>query len=243
VSDDPRIECEPARATAAGTTAAPDMLLLPGRAALVPGSATLLVADLHLGKAATFRHAGIPVPEGSAQRDLDRLARLVLDRRVRRLLVLGDLFHAGTGCTPGVLAEFATLRGRIVGTEVVLVRGNHDRSIGRLPAALGIDACLPRLDEPPFHFVHDPADGVAAAAAGACVVAGHLHPTVAVRSRSGDRLTDRCFLARSGLVVLPAFGSFPGGRRMAPEPGMRLWLARDDGVVEVTDIAAGRVRG
>lgn len=243
MSDDVRVECERPDAAAAGGAAAPDLLLLPGRAALVTGSATLLVADLHLGKAATFRHAGIPVPEGSAQRDLDRLARLVLGRRVRRLLVLGDLFHAGTGCTPGVFAEFEALRGSIAGTEVVLVRGNHDRSIGRLPAALGIDACLPRLDEPPFHFVHDPADGVDAVAAGRCVVAGHLHPTVAVRGRSGDRLTGRCFLARPGLVVLPAFGSFTGGARTAPQPGVRLWLARDDGVVEVTGIAAGRGRG
>ena len=242
MTDRVRVECEAGGGAAAGA-AAPDMLLLPGRAALLPDSATLLVADLHLGKAATFRHAGIPVPEGSAQRDLDRLARLVLERRVRRLLVVGDLFHAGTGCTPAVLAEFAAARGRIPDTEVVLVRGNHDRSIGRLPAALGIDACLPRLDEPPFHFVHDPADGAAAAADGRCVVAGHLHPTVAVRGRSGDRLADRCFVARAGLVVLPAFGSFTGGLRVAPEPGVRLWLARDDGVVEVTGIAAGRVRG
>jgi metallophosphoesterase superfamily enzyme len=52
---------------------AADILLLPGRAAFLPASATLLVADLHLGKAATFRQAGIPVPEGSAQADLARL--------------------------------------------------------------------------------------------------------------------------------------------------------------------------
>jgi uncharacterized protein len=45
----------------------PDIVLLPGRAAWMPATRTLLVADLHLGKAATFRHAGIPVPEGSAQ--------------------------------------------------------------------------------------------------------------------------------------------------------------------------------
>jgi len=236
-----RVECEGDAAAVAGG-AAPHVLLLPGRAALIPDSATLLVADVHLGKAATFRHAGIPVPEGSAQRDLARLVRLVLERRVRRLLVLGDLFHAGPGCTPAVFAEFAAARGRIAGTEVLLVRGNHDRSVGPLPAALGIDACLPRLDEPPFAFVHDPADA-AAAEPGPCVVAGHLHPTVAVRGRGGDRLADRCFVARDGLVVLPAFGSFTGGRRIPPEPGMRLWLARDDGVVEVTGIAAGRVRG
>lgn len=240
-----RVECEaePTAGADRPPAAAGDMLLLVGRAAFLPESRTLLVADLHLGKAATFRDAGIPVPEGSAQRDLDRLARLVAAREARRVLVLGDLFHAGRGCTPAVFDEFAALRDRIAATEVVLVRGNHDRSIGRIPAWLGIDACLPRLDEPPFHFVHDPLDAVEAAAAGRCVVAGHVHPTVSVRGRGADRLADRCFVAREGLVLLPAFGSFTGGHRVVPEPGMRVWLARDDGVAEVTALAAGRRRG
>jgi len=40
-----------------------------------------------------------------------------------------------------------------------------------------------------------------------------------------------------GLLVLPAFGSFTGGHRILPTDGMRLWIARDDGVVEVTRLA------
>lgn len=227
-----RIECGPAAA---------DVLLLPGRAALLPGSRTLLVADLHLGKAATFRRAGIPVPEGSAQADLARLERLVAEHEVRRLIVLGDLFHARSGCTPAVVAEFAATRARIAATAVVLVLGNHDRAIGTIPAALGIDACLAQLDEPPFHFVHEPA--TAAVDRGLFTVAGHLHPTVAVASPSGDRLSDRCFAADPGLLVLPAFGSFTGGHRVEPADGRRVWIARDDGVAEVTQlVAVGRRR-
>ena len=82
-----------------------DVRLLPGRAALVAATRTLLVADLHLGKAATFRRAGIPVPEGSAGRDLDRLTRLVADTRATRVIVVGDLLHSAAGCTPGVIGR------------------------------------------------------------------------------------------------------------------------------------------
>jgi DNA ligase-associated metallophosphoesterase len=231
-----RIESVPA--AAAGDEPAPNVLLLPGRAALLPSSRTLLVADLHLGKAATFRRAGIPVPEGSAQRDLERLAQLVREHDVRRLVVLGDLFHAKGGCTPQVFAEFAALRAQMADTEVVLVLGNHDRAVGRLPASLGIDACLPSLDEPPFHFVHEPATGVAAPDRHLFTVAGHLHPTVSIRSPSGDRLADRCFVADTAVLVLPAFGSFTGGHRVEPAEGMRFWIARDDGVADVTRIVA-----
>jgi len=238
-----RIACKPADGAASGTASTdPDILLLPGRAALLPAARTLLVADLHLGKAATFRRAGIPVPEGSAQRDLERLEQLVRRHDVRRLVVLGDLFHARSGCTPQVFAEFTALRARMADTAVVLVLGNHDRAVGRLPASLGLDACVSSLDEPPFHFVHEPATGVAVSGRGMFTVAGHLHPTASIRSPSGDRFADRCFVAEPGVLVLPAFGSFTGGHRVVANEGMRLWIARDDGVVDVTRLAAASAK-
>jgi len=219
----------------ADTTA--DVLLLAGRAAFLPGSATLLVADVHLGKAATFRSAGIPVPEGSAQADLARLERLVHETAARRLIVLGDLFHARSGCTQAVFDEFAATRRRIAGTEVLLVAGNHDRAIGRLPASLGIDSCLRTHDEPPFHFVHEPDTELPEPGRTCFTIAGHLHPTISIRGPSGDRIHERCFMAEQDALVLPAFGSFTGGHRVREFGGLRLWIARDDGVVDVTRLA------
>jgi DNA ligase-associated metallophosphoesterase len=232
------IAAEPAVADAAA-----DVVLLPGRAAFLPATRTLLVADLHLGKAATFRKAGLAVPEGSAQADLGRLVRLVHETRAARLLILGDLFHARSGCTPPVLAEFAAARSRFAGTFVGLVIGNHDRALGRVPPELGIDSCLRTLDEPPFHFVHDPATGLTEPDRTAFTVAGHLHPRLAIAGPGGERLAERCFVAEEHLLLLPAFGSFTGGHRIDPAPARRLWVARDDGVVEVTrraNLAAAR---
>jgi uncharacterized protein len=212
-----------------------DIVLLPGRGAFLPATATLLVADLHLGKAATFRSRGIPVPEGSAQKDLARLATLVAATAAKRLLVLGDLFHARSGCTDDVFAEFTATRARFPDTEVVLVAGNHDRSVGTLPVGLGIDSVLRSHDEPPFHFVHEPGTPLPEPNRDEpFTVAGHLHPTIAVRSPGGDSLADRCFVATPGLLVLPAFGSFTGGHRMTATDQTRIWIARDDGVVDVT---------
>jgi len=223
-----------------GTAADADLVLLAGRAAFLPATATLLVADVHLGKAATFRRAGIPVPEGSAQGDLARLVRLAAEQAARRVVVLGDLLHAKGGCTDAVWAEFRDCRRRIA-AEIVLVLGNHDRGLAAgataLAERLGIDACVGALDEPPFRFVHEPASARGDSAGDRTVVAGHLHPTVAITAPGGDRLVERCFVAEPGAVVLPAFGSFTGGHRVATAPGRRLWVARDDGVVEVTRMA------
>ena len=211
-----------------------DILLLPGRAAFLPATATLLIGDVHLGKAATFRRAGIAVPEGSAQADLARLERLVATTKARRLIVLGDLFHARGGCTAEVFDEFAATRARIAGTEVMLIVGNHDRVIGKIPPALGIDSCMRTHDEPPFHFVHEPATELPEPGRTCFTIAGHLHPVVALASPSGDRFTDRCFVAEPGLLVMPAFGSFTGGHRVSPTDRARIWIARDDGVVDVS---------
>ena len=227
----------PVTAAAAAPTAEAEIVLVPGRAAYLPATGTLLVADLHLGKAATFRSKGIPVPEGSAQKDLARLAQLVAATQARRLLVLGDLFHAKSGCTAEVFAEFTATRGQFPGTEVLLVAGNHDRSVGRLPAGLGIDSVLRTHDEPPFHFVHEPGTPLPESGRDQpFTIAGHVHPVIALASPSGDRLTDRCFVADPGLLVMPAFGSFTGGHRVTPMERSRVWIARDDGVVDVTRI-------
>ena len=228
-----------------GTAADCTLRLLAGRAAFVPATRTLLVADVHLGKAATFRRAGIPVPEGSAQRDLARLERLAADHAARRVIVLGDLLHARSGCTEDVIEEFRTVRGRIT-AEFILVLGNHDRGLAKSPAALaarlGIDACVTALDEPPFRFVHEPASDAASGHGAGVTLAGHLHPTVSIRGVGGDRLADRCFVADESVVVLPAFGSFTGGHRVEPAAGTRLWIARDDGVVEVTRLVERTLR-
>jgi hypothetical protein len=42
---------------------------------------------------------------------------------------------------------------------------------------------------------------------------------------------------------MPAFGSFTGGERVTPREGLRLWIARDDGVVDVTRAALLATRG
>jgi DNA ligase-associated metallophosphoesterase len=227
---------------AAAAAAKADILLLPGRGALLPASRTLLVADLHLGKAATFRRAGIPIPEGSAQGDLARLETLVRDHAVERVLILGDLLHAASGCTSEVVAEFRAFRDRLTTTAVILVLGNHDVAARRIAGDLGLDACVSSLDEPPLRFVHIAAaatadDDEATATAIGLVVAGHVHPRVKLRGPSGDRFADRCFHLEDRVLTLPAFGSFTGGHAVEITDSARVWLARDDAVLDVTRLA------
>jgi len=215
-----------------------DIVLLPGRAAFLPKTSTIVCSDVHLGKAATFRHAGMPIPEGSAQHDLKRLSNIIQFCNAQRLVITGDLFHARSGCTPQVLDEFSSFceQARVShDTQVILVVGNHEQSLGKRfrPHEIGIDRCEKEIIEPPFRFVHNqPIDHDEEAMH--FTIAGHIHPTITIKSPSGDRMTCRCFVATNTALVLPAFGSFTGGHNVKTSQSTRLWLAQNDGVAAVT---------
>lgn len=74
------------------------LALLPDRAVWWPLARTLFIADSHFGKAATFRAAGLPIPDAT-ETDLARLDRLLQSTIARRLIVLGDLLHNKRGIT------------------------------------------------------------------------------------------------------------------------------------------------
>ncbi len=199
--------------------------LLAQRALWSPARATLFIADLHLGKAATFRARGIPVPAGTTQGNLQRLSVLLDGLPVRRLVVLGDFLHAAQARTPAVGAALAAWRERHHAVELVLVRGNHDSHAGDPPPALGMAV----VDEPwplgPFAACHHPQ-----AMDGLHVLAGHVHPAVVLRGAGRDALRLPCFAVHPQFTLLPAFGLFTGMASLAAGPGRRLFAVGDDRV-------------
>lgn len=200
------------------TLAGEAVYLLPQHALWWPGQGALFIADLHLGKAATFRARGIPVPSGTTQGNLAQLSTLLEALPVHRLVVLGDFLHAAEAQTPAVLATVAHWRTHHAAVELVLVRGNHDSHAGDPPASLGIQV----VDEPwnlgPFSGCHHPqSDG------SRHVLAGHVHPSVVLRGPGRDALRLPCFAVHAGFTLLPAFGLFTGTATLAPEPGCHVF--------------------
>jgi DNA ligase-associated metallophosphoesterase len=206
-----------------------EVVLLPERALFWPRTDTLIVADLHWGKAATFRAAGIPIPAGSTSDDLARLDAALLRTDAGRLVVLGDLFHARTGrvasATLAVLRRWRSLRS---GLEITLVRGNHDRHAGDPPADLRINCCNAPAFVPPFVLRHEPSVSDAG-----YTLAGHVHPGLVLRGPGLQHERLPCFLVRDRLAVLPAFGSFTGFGIVTPGPAERAFVVADDEVIEV----------
>jgi DNA ligase-associated metallophosphoesterase len=203
--------------------------LLPERALYWPRAATLVVADLHWGKGATFRAAGIPIPMGSTSDDLARLDAALLRTSADRLVVLGDLFHARAGrIATRTLAELRQWRGLRPGLEIMLVRGNHDRHAGDPPDDLRINCVNGPAFVPPFTLRHEPA-----ASPDGYTLAGHLHPGLVLCGRAFQRERLPCFLLGEHVALLPAFGSFTGLAIVEPGPGDRAFVVGADEVFAV----------
>lgn len=205
--------------------------LLPQRAASLPDHGWLLVADLHLGKAHSFRRLGVPVPGGTTAETLQRLEDAVAASGATQVVFLGDLLHAARGVSAAVVDAFARWRDAHPQLALTLVRGNHDRGAGDPPPAWGLRCVDEPLAAPGggLLLAHHPQ-----ARDGAAVLAGHLHPAVMLGGRAHDRLRLPCFHFRgegAGAVgVLPAFGAFTGSHVVQAAAGDRIYLVAPEGV-------------
>lgn len=177
--------------------------LLSERALWIPELSTLCVADIHLGKEAAFRAAGIPVPDGTC-RDLKRLSNLIHRSGCDRLVILGDMVHSAQGLTPTVIEQTLSWRNRHPTVEMMLVLGNHDRKAGAIPTDWGIQS-IERGHCGPIELTHEPLESPSAP-----TLSGHLHPKFRLKTGS-DSATLPCFVQRDSLWILPAFGSFIDG--------------------------------
>ncbi|MCE1116547.1 MULTISPECIES: ligase-associated DNA damage response endonuclease PdeM [Pseudomonas] len=204
--------------------------LLADKAIYWPARQALLVADLHIGKAASYRALHQPVPRGTTAATLARLDTLLARYACSTLIVLGDFLHARSARAPATLARLQAWRDRHSALQIVLLRGNHDRHAGDPPAALGIEV----QDEPwllaPFALQHEPR-----AHPTHPVLAGHVHPVFILRGRARQRLRLPCFVFDPQVAVLPAFGEFTGGWPVRPTAGTRVFLAGAERVWPLSD--------
>jgi Predicted ICC-like phosphoesterases len=201
-----------------------EVVALPDRALFWRHERTLFVADVHLGKDATFRSALRWVPPGTTRDDLARLARLVEQTGAMRLVLLGDVFHSQHADELQAIAQWRNA----LGIDVRMVEGNHDRRAHDLAHALGIEVLREDYRLGPWRLRHHPTrrsgDGY--------VLCGHIHPVVRTRGPARQSLRVPCFWIGRNQCVLPAFGGFTGGGVVRPATGDRVLLIVDGGLID-----------
>jgi uncharacterized protein len=194
-----------------------DWLLTPEGAAIHAVERTAVVADVHLGYEWARGAAGDSVIAHSLEETLERLT-LVLERApVARLIVAGDLVESPRPCRrtgDDVRRLREWLLGR--GVSLVVLEGNHDRSLAR-----------------PLGNLSQPAEPMPLTCTVAGWTVGHGHlPIRGHRSISGhhhpvlrvDRTVAPCFLVGPSRIVLPAFSPNAAGCDVATAAVPKSWL-------------------
>ena len=201
-------------------------LLTAQRAAFWKEQQTLLIADPHFGKAASFRSHGIAIPRGTTRYDLDRLADVIRLYRPRQLVILGDLIHTARSKSHDVLQALQQWRLKFSDLKIRLIRGNHDRGAGDPPLELKIDRIQNEYRLGIITFSHQPCKQ-----SNSYTIAGHVHPAVRLKGIGRGHERFACFYFGVDYAILPAFGSFTGHHLIRPSTGDRVYIVAEEQIM------------
>jgi DNA ligase-associated metallophosphoesterase len=218
--------------TVEGSTLVP----FPERALYWKETETLFIADLHIGKAESFRTHGIAIPHGTTDEDLERLSAVIRKTAAVRLVVLGDLFHDSAAQDERIRKRLSDWGGKHPDLDIAIVPGNHDRRSGPPHPELGWTILEEGYRQGPFEFRHVP-EGTGRA----YVLAGHVHPVVRIRERRAS-IRVPCFHFSRRSVVLPAFSLFTGGAVIQPRAEDLVFAVAGDSVVQVDALSCASSR-
>ncbi|MGN6647324.1 MAG: ligase-associated DNA damage response endonuclease PdeM [Cytophaga sp.] len=197
--------------------------LLPQKAMYWRDAQTLIISDLHLGKASHFRKNGMAIPMDSAMEDLQQLDFLLNTYSPKRLLILGDLFHSEYNQEWEL---FGALRRKYASIVFQLVRGNHDILKDHHYEKYDIEMHANTLHEHDFIFSHDK---VAVKEKQFCIT-GHIHPGFVLSGKGRQSITLPCFYKKKNTLVMPAFGWLTGLAHMPYDKTAEVFVLTEEAV-------------
>jgi hypothetical protein len=162
---------------------------------------TLVFADIHFEKGSSYARRGALLPPYDTRATLARLTDVIVERKPKRVIALGDSFHDPEAASRLDPKERDALADLVRLTEWIWIEGNHDP---KPPTWLG-GTVAEEIAVGGLVFRHEPQreaqDGE---------IAGHLHPCATVRRR-GRSIRRRCFISDGRRAILPSFGAYTGG--------------------------------
>ena len=176
-------------------------LLTNQRALFWESQSALIISDLHIGKTAHFRKNGIAIPKDILEKDLARLEKLMEHFSAKKVIINGDLLHAGDNSDVDFFCEW---RNQFPATEFHLVEGNHDKISKNLEEKLCLTSKQNQLEISDFVFVHDYNSAIEK-----FQITGHIHPGIVIKTKIKN-IKLPCYAVTENQLLLPAFSEFTG---------------------------------
>jgi DNA ligase-associated metallophosphoesterase len=200
-------------------------LLLPEKAIYWKEKKTIILADIHLGKAAHFRKSGVQVPESVHISDYVRIRKLITNFKPEQILILGDLFHSDPNQEWNRFREWIGNQQQVM---FLLIKGNHDILPEKLYQISNLEVINESLRIDDFLFIHQ-AEGNTEC----YTLSGHIHPAVRIYGPAKQSVTLPCFYFGKKSGILPAFGNFTGFAKIKPKNNDDIFVILDNSVVKI----------
>lgn len=206
-----------------------EFLLLPERAIFWEKENTIIVSDLHFGKTAHFRKAGIAVSDEIFFSDMIYLDKIMHQYDAQQLLVVGDMFHSAFN---NEVKFFKLWHEHINHFDVTLVKGNHDIMNDEIYNHLNIEIRNEKLEIGKFIFVHEPIS-TSEIETDKFYFFGHVHPKALMKGSGNQHLSLPCFYFTPNTCTLPAFSQFSGGFKIKPNKGDNVYVIAGNEVIKI----------
>ncbi len=204
-----------------------ELRLLKEKVIFWPRTKTLILSDLHLGKAESLQSFGIPIPIGSDVEDLERLKVLINEHDVQTVAILGDLIHQKNSWTNDLFLSLKKFFDPKKNIKFQIVLGNHER--GSLPflRELDVDLIDDFLAMGPVILSHGHKKPK-----GEYEISGHIHPVIQLKHGS-VKLRLPCFVVKPHAITLPSYGSLTGGFKIEQTRDKKIFAISQAEVFEV----------
>lgn len=183
---------------------------------------TLVIADLHIGKAAHFRKNGIPISTLANKNNFWKLVEVIEWAKPKQIVFLGDISHSKLNQE---WTDFVDFLDQFPEIKRILVRGNHDILKNETYAESNFEV-VPSIEMGGIYWMHEPED-----IKDKYTIAGHIHPAVRMTGNARQSLRLPCFYFSETFGVLPAFGEFTGTGLIKPKKNDTVWGIVKDKVI------------
>lgn len=201
-----------------------DLVLYGQKVIVHRASQSVVVSDVHIGKAAHFRANAIPIPTIANKENFWKLVEVIERTQPKRIVFLGDLSHSKWNSE---WDEFKDFLQQYPNLEKVLVKGNHDILHEIEYSDANIHVCS-QWETGDILWTHEPVPE-----SSKYVISGHLHPSVRLVGKAKQSLRLPCFCFGKSQGYLPAFGQFTGSALYQPQADDQIWVISNQNLLKI----------
>ncbi|MDD5112276.1 MAG: metallophosphoesterase [Candidatus Altiarchaeota archaeon] len=205
---------------------------------------TLVFADTHLGYEEYLNSQGIMVPRFQYKEITKHLKEILEQTKPKTIVINGDLKHEFGKISGQEWTEAMKFLDYLKDYEVILVKGNHDNTIGPLAGKKNI-RIADEYKTGEYLITHGHTTPAKEKLKGIkTIIIGHEHPAIGL-SEEGRTEKVKCFMAGrwqgKNLLVMPSLNFVTEGTDITQEKTLSPLLQGDLGDFGITGVEEGRI--